>query len=79
MMQPPPASRIGPIASRMPRKTPTWLIWTTRMYSSSVVCSIGLNMRMPALLSRIVSLPNSETVRETASAQALSSATSRWV
>ena len=78
MMQPPPASRIGLIASRMPRKTPTWLTWMTRRYSSSEVSSIGLSIRMPALLSRMLSLPNSETVRSTAAAQARSSVTSRW-
>ena len=31
MMEPPPAAFIGPATARMPRNTPSWLIWMTRM------------------------------------------------
>src|SRR5215470_6538508 len=77
-MEPPPAARIAGTACFMPRKTP--LAFTFRSVSQADVLSVsGSNVPlMPALLTRMSSLPNADTVVLTAASQSGSLVTSSF-
>ena len=74
--EPPPALRISGMAALVPRKTPLPLTSMMRSHSSSVQSSTMPLPTMPALLTRMSSLPNLETAVATASRQSASLVTS---
>src|SRR5262249_37527304 len=57
MMEPPPDARIAGSAHFVPRNTPLTLTAMMRSHSVSLVSSIRARKRMPALLTRTLSLP----------------------
>src|SRR5919108_6624187 len=77
MIEPPPPCRIAGMATLVPRKTPLALTSMTRSHSSTAVSSTRPRPLIPALLTRISSLPNRWTVASTALCQSASRVTSR--
>ena len=65
MMEPPPAFRISGMAALVPRKTPLALTSITLSQSSRGTSStLRLTLPMPALFTRMSSLPNRATVAD---------------
>src|SRR3546814_12635498 len=58
MIDPPPFLRIVRVTDFIPRKHPTWLMFTSCMYSSSGVHSSALKRRIPALFTSTFTGPN---------------------
>ena len=77
MMEPPPASRIAGITSRVPRNTPLTLMSMVRSHCSAVMSSMPPRVEMPALLTRMSTLPKRDTAAATALRQSSSLVTSR--
>ena len=78
MIDPPPFSRIAGMAALVPRKTPLAFTEKIRSQSSPVVSSMFLRIKMPALFSKMSSLPYVLTAACTADSQSDSLVTSRW-
>src|SRR5262245_83240 len=78
MMEPPPAARIAGLAHFVPRNTPLTLTAMMRSHSVSLVSSIRAWNRIPALLTKTLSLPYVWTAVATAARQSISWVTFRW-
>ncbi len=77
MIDPPPASFIGPSTALMPSMAPVRLTARTRFHLSTSSDFSGATWTMPALFTRTLTFPNAVTAASTAACHCSSSLTSR--
>ncbi len=78
MMEPPPAAFIASTEACMPRNVPVRLTSMTFCHFAMSKLPILPSATMPALLTKTLSLPNSEIAVATAASHCSASVTSRW-